>query len=273
MSRGSCSRPSSASRRSTSCASSRPTSAAASARRSSSMPRRPSAPGRPRRSTGRSNGRRTAPKRSCPTRTAAITSPMPNSRSTRAARSPACGSHTIANLGAYLSTFASSVPTYLYAPLLSGQYNIPAIYAEVDAVYTTTAPVDAYRGAGRPEATFVVERLVEIAARETRARPGRVPPAELRHRSSRTRRRSSWPMTSGDYAGALDKALALADYKGVGARKAASAAKGKLRGVGFSALSRPAASRRRRRSARSAPASACGNRPKCASIRSARSRC
>ena len=55
--------------------------------------------------------------------------------------------HTTANLGAYLSTFSSSVPTYLYAPLLSGQYDIPAIYAEVDAVYTNTAPVDAYRGA------------------------------------------------------------------------------------------------------------------------------
>ncbi|MGE0701014.1 MAG: xanthine dehydrogenase family protein molybdopterin-binding subunit, partial [Hyphomicrobiaceae bacterium] len=65
---------------------------------------------------------------------------------------------TKANLGAYLSTFASSVPTYLYAPLLSGQYDIPAIYCEVDGVYTNTTPVDAYRGAGRPEATFVVER-------------------------------------------------------------------------------------------------------------------
>ena len=74
--------------------------------------------------------------------------------------------HTVANLGAYLSTFSSSVPTYLYAPLLSGQYDIPAIYVEVDAVYTNTAPVDAYRGAGRPEATFVVERIVEIASRE-----------------------------------------------------------------------------------------------------------
>jgi carbon-monoxide dehydrogenase large subunit len=62
---------------------------------------------------------------------------------------------TIANMGAYLSTFASSVPTYLYATLLSGQYNIPNIYAEVDAVYTNTTPVDAYRGAGRPEATYV----------------------------------------------------------------------------------------------------------------------
>ena len=77
--------------------------------------------------------------------------------------------HTIANLGAYLSTFASLVPTYLYAALLSGQYAIPSIYCEVDGVYTNTAPVDAYRGAGRPEATFVVERLVEVAAREAGA--------------------------------------------------------------------------------------------------------
>ena len=73
---------------------------------------------------------------------------------------------TIANLGAYMSTFSSSVPTYLYATLLSGQYDIPSIYCEVDAVYTNTAPVDAYRGAGRPEATFVVERLVEVSARQ-----------------------------------------------------------------------------------------------------------
>ncbi len=143
--------------------------------------------------------------------------------------------HTIANLGAYLSTFSSSVPTYLYGPLLSGQYNIPAIYAEVDAVYTTTAPVDAYRGAGRPEATFVVERLVELAARQT----GR-DPAEFRRQNFVTEFPHQTPVImaydAGDYAGALDKALALADYNGVGARKAASAAKGKLRGVGFSAF-------------------------------------
>jgi len=143
--------------------------------------------------------------------------------------------HTIANMGSYLSTFASSVPTYLYAPLLSGQYDIPAIYAEVDAVYTTTAPVDAYRGAGRPEATFVIERLVELAARET----GR-DPAEFRRQNFVTQFPHQTPVIMaydvGDYAQALDKALALADYKGVGARKAASAAKGKLRGVGFSAF-------------------------------------
>src|ERR1700733_922414 len=142
--------------------------------------------------------------------------------------------HTIANLGAYLSTFGSLVPTYLYAPLLSGQYGIPNIYCEVDGVYTNTAPVDAYRGAGRPEATFVIERLVEVAARET----GR-DPAEFR----RTNFVKTFPhqtpvlmnYDAGDFPAALDKALALADYKGLPARKAASAAKGKLRGIGFSA--------------------------------------
>jgi carbon-monoxide dehydrogenase large subunit len=143
--------------------------------------------------------------------------------------------HTIANMGSYLSTFASSVPTYLYVPLLSGQYNIPAIYGEVDAVYTTTAPVDAYRGAGRPEATFVIERLVELAARET----GR-DPAEFRRQNFVTEFPHQTPVIMaydvGNYAGALDKALLHADYKGVAARKAASAAKGKLRGVGFSAF-------------------------------------
>jgi aerobic carbon-monoxide dehydrogenase large subunit len=142
--------------------------------------------------------------------------------------------HTIANLGAYLSTFSSSVPTYLYGLLLSGQYNIPAIYCEVDAVYTNTAPVDAYRGAGRPEATFVVERIVEIAARQL----GR-DPAEFRRANFVTTFPHQTPVIlaydAGDYGGALDKALALADYKGIGARKAASAAKGKLRGIGFSA--------------------------------------
>ena len=85
---------------------------------------------------------------------------------------------TVANLGAYMSTFSSSVPTYLYATLLSGQYEIPQIYCEVDAVYTNTVPVDAYRGAGRPEATFVVERLVEVGAREMGQDP-----AELRRKN------------------------------------------------------------------------------------------
>jgi aerobic carbon-monoxide dehydrogenase large subunit len=142
--------------------------------------------------------------------------------------------HTTANLGAYLSTFSSSVPTYLYGLLLSGQYNIPAIYCEVDAVYTNTAPVDAYRGAGRPEATFVIERLVEIAARQLGCDG-----AEFRRANFVTSFPHQTPVIlaydAGDYGAALDKALAAADYKGIGARKAASAAKGKLRGIGFSA--------------------------------------
>ena len=142
--------------------------------------------------------------------------------------------HTLANLGAYLSTFASAVPTYLYAPLLSGQYAIPNIYCEVDGIYTNTAPVDAYRGAGRPEATFVVERLVEVAARET----GR-DPAEFRRLNFVNVFPHQTPVLMtydvGDFPAALDKALEEADYKGIARRKAASAAKGKRRGVGFSA--------------------------------------
>jgi aerobic carbon-monoxide dehydrogenase large subunit len=141
---------------------------------------------------------------------------------------------TKANLGAYLSTFASSVPTYLYAPLLSGQYNIPAVYAEVEGVYTTTAPVDAYRGAGRPEATFVVERIVEIAARELG-----MDPAEFRRKNFITQFPHQTPVImaydAGNYEASMAKALEMADYKGIGARKAASAAKGLLRGIGFSA--------------------------------------
>ncbi|MCC2099306.1 MAG: xanthine dehydrogenase family protein, partial [Hyphomicrobiales bacterium] len=142
--------------------------------------------------------------------------------------------HTRANLGAYLSTFASSVPTYLYAPLLSGQYNIPAIYAEVDGIYTTTAPVDAYRGAGRPEATFVVERLVEVAARETG-----MDPAQLRRKNFVRSFPHQTPVImaydAGNYAASLEKALEMADYRGFAKRKSASARAGKLRGIGFSA--------------------------------------
>jgi carbon-monoxide dehydrogenase large subunit len=78
--------------------------------------------------------------------------------STPTTRSLALKVDTIANLGAYMSLFSSSVPTYLYATLLSGQYDIPAIHCNVKTVYTNTAPVDAYRGAGRPEATYLLER-------------------------------------------------------------------------------------------------------------------
>ncbi len=141
--------------------------------------------------------------------------------------------HTIANMGAYPSLFWSCVPTYLYALLLSGQYNVPNIYAEVDAVYTNTAPVDALRGAGRPEATFVVERLVELAARETGSDP-----ASFRRANFITSFPHQTPVLlcydAGDYGASLDKALALADYKGFAKRKREAARHGKLRGIGFS---------------------------------------
>jgi len=140
---------------------------------------------------------------------------------------------TIANLGAYMSTFSSSVPTYLYATLLSGQYDIPAIYAEVDAVYTNTTPVDAYRGAGRPEATYVVERLMDIAA----TRLG-VDAAEIR----RTNFIRSFPhqtpvimnYDTGDYEASLNAALSAARYAEFPARRQEASARGKLRGIGLS---------------------------------------
>ncbi|WP_144295161.1 xanthine dehydrogenase family protein molybdopterin-binding subunit [Rhodoligotrophos appendicifer] len=141
--------------------------------------------------------------------------------------------HTTANLGAYLSTFASCVPTYLYATLLSGQYDLPAIYAEVDAVYTNTAPVDAYRGAGRPEATYVIERIVETAARELN-----IDPAELRRRNFITTFPHQTPVImmydAGDYHASLEKACEIIDYKGFARRRAESESCGKLRGIGFS---------------------------------------
>jgi carbon-monoxide dehydrogenase large subunit len=142
--------------------------------------------------------------------------------------------HTYASMGAYLSTFSAAVPTYLYATLLSGQYNIPNIYAEVDAVYTNTAPVDAYRGAGRPEATYVVERLVETAARELK-----MDPAEFRRKNFVTQFPHQTPVImcydAGDYDASLVKAQEMADVKGFAARKAASAKKGLYRGLGYSA--------------------------------------
>ena len=142
---------------------------------------------------------------------------------------------TTANMGAYLSTFASSVPTYLYGTLLAGQYRTPAIYVEVDSVFTNTAPVDAYRGAGRPEATYLVERIVTKAATELGKDP-----AELRRQNFI--RTDEFPYETpvaltydiGDYEASLNKALELSDYEGFAARKASAAAKGKLRGIGLS---------------------------------------
>ena len=141
---------------------------------------------------------------------------------------------TTANVGAYLSTFASCVPTILYATLLAGQYKTPVIHCEVTAVFTNTTPVDAYRGAGRPEATYVVERLVETAAREMK-----IDPAEIRRRNFITEFPYQTPVALqydiGDYNATMDAAQKLADVSGFAKRKEESKKKGKLRGLGYAA--------------------------------------
>ncbi|WP_310385160.1 xanthine dehydrogenase family protein molybdopterin-binding subunit, partial [Roseateles sp.] len=128
---------------------------------------------------------------------------------------------------------ASSVPTILYATLLAGQYTTPAIYAEVTGVFTNTAPVDAYRGAGRPEATYVVERLVETAARELG-----IDPAELRRRNFIRTFPYATPVglsyDIGDYDATLNGVIELADVAGFAARRAESEARGFKRGLGYS---------------------------------------
>lgn len=143
---------------------------------------------------------------------------------------------TQANMGAYLSTFSTAIPTYLYATLLAGQYTTPIIYCEVKAGFTNTAPVDAYRGAGRPEATFVVERLVEAASRDLG-----IDPVELRRRNFIGPDQFPYetPVAlvydSGNYAAAMDKAVGIIDYDGFAARRTESESRGKKRGIGFSA--------------------------------------
>jgi aerobic carbon-monoxide dehydrogenase large subunit len=141
--------------------------------------------------------------------------------------------HTDANLGAYLSTFSTAVPTILYATLLAGQYTCPQIYVEVDAWFTNTAPVDAYRGAGRPEATYLLERLVSRCAWELN-----LPQDEIRKRNFITTFPYQTPVALqydvGDYHACMDKAKALADVAGFDARRKASEAKGLRRGIGYS---------------------------------------
>src|SRR4051812_26549878 len=141
--------------------------------------------------------------------------------------------HTDANLGAYLSTFSTAVPTILYATLLAGQYTTPQIYVEVDAWFTNTAPVDAYRGAGRPEATYVLERLVTRCAWELG-----LPQDEIRERNMITQFPYQTPVALqydvGDYLGVMFKANALADVKNFDERRKASEAKGLKRGLGYS---------------------------------------
>ncbi len=142
---------------------------------------------------------------------------------------------TKANVGSYLSTFGSSVPTYLYATLLAGVYTTPAIYAEVQTVFTNTVPVDAYRGAGRPECTYLLERLVTKAARQLG-----IDPADLRKRNMI--QPDQYPYQTpvalqydcGDPPASFESALAAADYAGFEKRRSTAEKAGKLRGIGIS---------------------------------------
>jgi aerobic carbon-monoxide dehydrogenase large subunit len=141
---------------------------------------------------------------------------------------------TIANMGAYLSTFATCIPTYLYGTLLAGTYTTPAIYVETKAVFTHTVPVDAYRGAGRPEATYLLERIVDLAADELG-----MDPAELRRRNFIPANAFPYqtPVAlqydSGDYQTTLETALRAAGYAEFEARRQEAARRGKLRGIGI----------------------------------------
>ena len=142
--------------------------------------------------------------------------------------------NTLANMGAYLSTFAPCVPTYLHGTLMAGNYLTPLIYVNVRAVFTNTVPVDAYRGAGRPEATFQLERVIDKAAREMG-----MCPIELRRKNfiGKDQFPYATPVAleydTGDYEATMDKLEDIADTAGFAARKAESARRGKLRGLGI----------------------------------------
>ena len=140
---------------------------------------------------------------------------------------------TMANMGAYLSTFSTSVPTYLHGTLMAGNYATPLIYVNVKAVFTNTVPVDAYRGAGRPEATFQLERVIDKAARELG-----IDPVEIRRRNFV--KPDQFPYTTpvalqydtGNYDATMDKLVEIADLDGFQSRAKSSEANGKLRGLG-----------------------------------------
>ncbi len=147
--------------------------------------------------------------------------------------------NTVANLGAYLSTFSTCVPTYLHGTLLQGLYTTPAIHIDLTAVFTNTTPVDALRGAGRPEATYLLERLLDNAAREMN-----VDPAELRFKNfippfdgvdqPGYQTQVALQYDSGNYQPVLQKALDMVDYQEFRTRQAEAREEGRLLGIGFS---------------------------------------
>ena len=146
---------------------------------------------------------------------------------------------THANMGAYFSTFAPCIPTYLYGTLVQGLYTTPAIHINVTAAFTNTVPVDAVRGAGRPEATYCLERLLDQAAHELNKDP-----AELRRQNfipafdgveqPGYETQVALVYDSGDYEAVLDKALKNANYADLRKKQENARAEGRLMGIGFS---------------------------------------
>ncbi|WP_425046116.1 xanthine dehydrogenase family protein molybdopterin-binding subunit [Primorskyibacter sp. S87] len=143
---------------------------------------------------------------------------------------------TMANVGAYLSNFSTATPTFLHGTLMAGNYTVPNVYVNVKAVFTNTVPVDAYRGAGRPEATYSIERVIDMAARELG-----MDPLEIRRKNFV--KPDQYPFASaagleydtGNYDALVDRLEEIIDRPGFAARRAASEAKGKLRGFGVNA--------------------------------------
>ena len=146
---------------------------------------------------------------------------------------------TYANLGAYLSTFSTAVPTYLYGTLWQGVYDTPAIYGEVYGVFTHTTPVDAYRGAGRPESTYLLERLMDTAARKLGMDPAEfrrknfIPPFDGVNQPG-YQTQVALQYDSGNYEATLNKALEIIDYAGLRKQQEEARKKGRYIGIGFS---------------------------------------
>ena len=141
---------------------------------------------------------------------------------------------TYAALGAYLSHFSAFIPTLAGSSMLNGLYTTPAIYVNVKGVMTNTVPTDAYRGAGRPEASYLMERFVDHIARETGLSPDEIrarnfiKPSQLPYKTA-----LGDSYDSGDFETVMRKGMEKADWKGFPARKAQSAARGKWRGIGM----------------------------------------
>lgn len=140
---------------------------------------------------------------------------------------------TQSNQGAYLSTFAPLIPTALYITLLAGLYKVKGIWGEMWGTLTNTVPVDAYRGAGRPEAAYLIERLVDVAARDLGMDPleirrkNLIPKEEFPYQTP-----VAFVYDSGDYQRLFDKAVEMADYQAMRKAQEEARQQGRLVGIG-----------------------------------------